>query len=409
MRILIVAPHVPYPGVPHAGGAFLLRHLERLSETCDVALLVAAPPGARDALDKVPSWLRVHEAPPVRPPAWSPSWMSDRVYHRLHDIPPSPSPESLRGLLAAGLVTRARDADVVELHWSEYARLAALLRRAGVGTPLVAVTHDVDAEVLARRARAYGTRGRRLVLRAMLPWHRRCEQRGLNAANLVLAFKPGDAALIRRLGVRTPVRVIDPSLDLPAEGAASHRAPGAVLFTGALWRRENDDGAVWFLHNVWPAVRSAFPGATFTLAGAGPSSRLRAAAGNASDVVITGEVPDLLPYYLQASVFVAPLQLGGGLKFKVPQALVCGLPVVCTSVAAEGVVDVAPSGTLWAVADRPADMAQRVIAALREPEEAAACGHRAAVWARQHWSFERSTDQLVELYADLVHGAPKPR
>jgi hypothetical protein len=51
------------------------------------------------------------------------------------NVPPSPSAESLRSVTAAGLVRRARDADLVELHWAEYARFASVLRRAGVSTP----------------------------------------------------------------------------------------------------------------------------------------------------------------------------------------------------------------------------------------------------------------------------------
>ena len=55
-----------------------------------------------------------------------------------------------------------------------------------------------------------------------------------------------------------------------------------------------------------------------------------------SQASMSGEVPELLPYYESASVFVAPLFVRGGLKFKVPQAMLCGLPVVATHVA-EGI------------------------------------------------------------------------
>jgi hypothetical protein len=157
VRLLAVAPHLPYPGVPHAGGDFLLRHLQHIAGRCDVELLVPGTDETVPALPRVPDWLPVVAAPSYRPRAGSASWVADRLYHRTHEIPPFPSPESLRGLWRAGLLERARAADVVEVHWADYARLVTALRAAGVRTPIVVVEHDVDAEVVPRRLRA--TRG----------------------------------------------------------------------------------------------------------------------------------------------------------------------------------------------------------------------------------------------------------
>jgi glycosyltransferase involved in cell wall biosynthesis len=153
---------------------------------------------------------------------------------------------------------------------------------------------------------------------------------------------------------------------------------------------------------VWPAVRREVPQAHLVLAGAGPTPRLVDRARQVGGVTVTGELPDLEPCYLQASAFVAPLFVGGGLKFKVPQAMLHGLPVTATPVAAEGVVDQAPAGTFWAVTDDAGVMADRLAQALLAPEDAAATGRRAADWCRGHYCFRRSTQRLLDRYADLV-------
>ncbi len=406
--MLSVAPHVPYPGVPHAGGDFLLRHLLRLAQTCRVTLLVPAPDGVRDQLLRVPDALDLVAAPPYRPPAWTPAWLADRVNLRLHDVPPAPHPEHLRGLLHAGLVERARAADVVELHWADYARLAPVLRQAGVSTPIVVVEYDVDAEVVPRRLRALPWGRRRLLGELLLPGYRRREVRGLQAADLVLVFKQEDAELVGGLGVATEVVVLDPWLEVP-DGPPGPRAAPEVLFTGAMWRRENGEGALWLLERVWPAVRAALPDARLVLAGAGPTPQLLVAAVAAGGVEVTGEVPELGPFYERAQVFVAPLLTGGGLKFKVPQAMVHALPVVATSVAAEGVVGQAPPGTFWAVSDDPSELSRALLDALTHPEDAAACGRRAADWAGERYRAEAMTDGLRARYADWAtasSGAP---
>jgi glycosyltransferase involved in cell wall biosynthesis len=118
--------------------------------------------------------------------------------------------------------------------------------------------------------------------------------------------------------------------------------------------------------------------------------------------VVTGELPDLQPCYLNAGVFVAPLLHPGGLKFKVPQAMAYGLPVVATSVAARGVVEAAPEGVFWAVTDDPRQMGQALIDVLRRPADAAAVRQRAASWCGEHFSFERSGRRLLESYLAMA-------
>ena len=226
-------------------------------------------------------------------------------------------------------------------------------------------------------------------------------RRDLDAADLVMVFKRPDVDLLRRLGVTTEAAVIAPRLDLPLP---SEPTPGRVLFTGAMWRPENDEAARWLVREVWPAVRVSAPDATLVIAGAAPSDALRAAATATAGVEVTGEVDDLGPLYASASVFVAPLLIAGGLKFKVAQAMLCGLPVVATSTAAAGIVDVAPPGTLWAVTDDAASMAAALVGAVAEPARAAATGAAAAAWAAEQWSSDRSMDHLVERYRALAAG-----
>lgn len=405
MHVLAVAPYVPYEGVPHAGGEYLLRHLHAVAATARVTLLV---PGSDDALAdaaRAPAWLDLVVAPLGVAERSVPRWLADAAYRRLMAAPPMPTAESLRALRRAGLVERAEAVDLVELHWPEYARFATELRRSGVRTPVSVVEHDVDVRGARARlgVRLHGYRKVLGVLTSPIP--RRRELAGLAAADLVLVFKAADEALLRACGVTTPVRVLAPWLDEPSVTPAPRR-PGTVLFTGAMWRPENDRGALWLLREVWPQVRAQLPDACLVVAGAGPSEALRQAAAAAGGVEVTGEVPALLPWYERSSVFVAPLFSGGGLKFKVPQAMLCGLPVVATPVAVEGVAEHAPEGTLWAVTDQPDDMAASLVAALQQPERAREVGEAAARHAAQRWSFARSLADVLEAYAALV-AAPR--
>lgn len=399
MDLLVVAPYVPFSGIRHAGGAFLLEHLARLAGTGTVTLLAPQSPDNEHALALAPSWLTVVLAPVDEPVPGTPQHRRDHWEHRLRGW--SPAPFELRALLRSGLVFRARAADLVELHWPEYAHLATVLRAAGVDTPLVVVDHDVASQAELRRLRAKPSVLKRAFGYALRPGHLHNERVALDAADLVLVFKDADAQLLADMGVRTPVRVIDPWLD-PPSGAPRRTRPGTVLFTGALWRAENKAAALWLLRAVWPQVRAAAPGAVLRLVGARPGGTLTELAEATPGVQLVGEVPDLEPSYLSAAVFAAPLHVGGGLKFKVPQAMLHGLPVVATHVAAEGVVEDAPAGTFWAVTDDADEYADALVRALEQPEAAADCGARAAAWCAAHFSFARSGRELRADYERLV-------
>lgn len=402
MEILAVAPYVPYEGIPHAGGFYLLRHLHELTlRGNQISLIVPGIPEQLKHVSMAPKWLELVTGPHVIEGRTTIRKLRDAAYRRAMNSPPAPTAESLRSVLRAGLVERARKADVVELHWAEYARFSSILRRARINIPIAVVEHDVDLEATAQRVRDYGAGYRRMLGLLTAPLARQRERQGLVDADVVLVFKQADESTLREAGVNTAVQVIDPWLD-ELHGEIPDRRPQSVLFTGALWRRENEDGLVWFLQRVWPEVQSKLPGATLALVGAAPSTRLRAVAATARGVEVIADVPEVMPYYKLASLFVAPLFVRGGLKFKVPQAMLCGLPVVATTVAAEGIAEHAPEDAFWAVTDDPSEMAASVVSALTQPTRAAEAGASAAAWCRDFYSFRRSITRLLDVYSRLA-------
>jgi glycosyltransferase involved in cell wall biosynthesis len=397
MRILVVAPYVPYDGIPHAGGAYLLRHLEALAADHEVTLFVPEHERLLPDLAAAPPGIRIVRGVPGARGAWRQQWDRIRRVVRFRSLRAS----TLRAFRACGLVDEARRSDVVELQWLDSTIVLGPLRRAGVRTPVSVVAHDVDLEAARSLLVAVGTPRQRLAALLLAPVRRATLRRDLRSADVVYVFKAADEALLRRGGVDTPVEVLAPNVEVAVR--TEPRRPGVVLFTGAMWRAENDHGVRWFLDAVWPRIVEAAPDATFIVAGARPSPEVRAWDGR-HGVVVTGDVPSLAPYYLEASAFVAPLFVAGGLKFKVVQAMAFGLPVVATSVAAAGIADAVPPGPLWAVTDGAKTMAGELIELLGRPEAGAAVGEDAARWVEGHLSFVASMERVVARYSMLALG-----
>jgi O-antigen biosynthesis protein len=107
-----------------------------------------------------------------------------------------------------------------------------------------------------------------------------------------------------------------------------------LLFIGGYNHTPNVDAVVWLCEEIMPLIWKQHPEMQLTLLGSNPPSQVRKL--QSSRVLVTGYIPDIEPYFLNHRVFVAPLRYGAGMKGKIGQSLSYGLPVITTSIGAEG-------------------------------------------------------------------------
>ncbi len=108
------------------------------------------------------------------------------------------------------------------------------------------------------------------------------------------------------------------------------------IFTGVMDYKPNIDAVVWFTKNVWPKIIEKYDRAVFIIAGMNPVPEIVALA-NIRGVEVTGFIDDILPYYHRSDIFVAPLRIARGVQNKILQSFSCGIPVVSTTMGAEGI------------------------------------------------------------------------
>ncbi|HET7714000.1 MAG TPA: glycosyltransferase [Bauldia sp.] len=158
-----------------------------------------------------------------------------------------------------------------------------------------------------------------------------------------------------------------------------------VLFVGGFGHSPNVDGMLWFARDVWPAIASASRGTRLLIAGSHPPPEVLALAGETIDV--SGFITDdaLKRAYRRARVAVAPLRFGAGMKGKVVESMRFGLPMVTTSVGAQGLAD---AGDALLVADDADGQVELVLKLLREDPLWERTAMAANGFARQHFSRE---------------------
>ena len=176
----------------------------------------------------------------------------------------------------------------------------------------------------------------------------------------------------------------------------------ALLFTGYYADEPNRDAVLWFAHSVWPRLKARFPDLVFYVVGPQPTAAIRDLASRSSGIVVTGEVDDIRPYLQKASVFVCPNRIGSGMRGKILQAMASGVPVVATSLGAEGIpIQMGDTGFL---ADKPEILAQSIELLLTDESLHDGIAQRARAMVVERFSWTQGVRQFEGILEEIVSG-----
>ena len=175
------------------------------------------------------------------------------------------------------------------------------------------------------------------------------------ACELTVAITEADKAHLLREDPSLNVEVI-PMIHQPLDVAPSVEGRDALMFIGGFAHPPNVDAMLYFVKDILPLVRERIGEAQFLIVGNAPPDEVRALA--TENVTVTGFVPETGPYFAKSRVFVAPLRFGAGMKGKIGEAMTHGVPVVTTTIGAEGIGLV--HGETAMITDGPQEFADRV-------------------------------------------------
>lgn len=377
IRICVLTPTLPYTGVPHAGGRYLVELESALHDGAELSFLAPDTPAARHSRDQpgAPerSWLLGLPPGATRPAKLRNFVVTnlDRAVRSVAQGAPSLAfQQQLRQNANAWALLQG--ADVIDLQWSEMIGLARTVRSINRRARIIGTFHDVDSQRLTREAdAAEGVTRLRLRLGARLARAR--EAQAVDALDEAFVFSEKDRVLLPR--ARASV-IFPPLADESSTPRPLPETPPTVVFVSYLARAENQDAARWLAQEIWPRVRAQIPTASCLLVGGGAPESLREELSNTAGLEFTGFVAELSTIYPQAWAAIVPLRFGAGVKFKVLDALAAGVPVITTPVGLEGI---AAEGYVAGLSDDPITLSDRTVWALRNPaatQELAEAGHR---------------------------------
>jgi len=186
------------------------------------------------------------------------------------------------------------------------------------------------------------------------------------------------------------IHVYQPGIAIESPFAFVHR-PLSIFHIGSMEWQANEQGVMWFLKKVWPLVLSAQPNVKFHLAGKGLSKT--DPRFFQTGIVNHGEVDDAEVVMQSHGIMIVPIQAGSGIRIKSLEAMALGVPVVSTSIGAQGLT--VESGTQMIIADDPEGFADGIIQLLLNPAASQEMTQQARVYVEQHHNLKRNTAELI--------------
>jgi GT2 family glycosyltransferase/2-polyprenyl-3-methyl-5-hydroxy-6-metoxy-1,4-benzoquinol methylase/glycosyltransferase involved in cell wall biosynthesis len=168
-----------------------------------------------------------------------------------------------------------------------------------------------------------------------------------------------------------------------------------VLFVAGYGHPPNTQAAIRLITKIMPMVWEELPETTLSLVGSKPPQELVDLKSDLIDV--TGYVSEdaLLNHYRTARVAVVPLSYGAGVKSKVVEALAYGLPLVTTSIGAQGLEGI---NLVASIEDSDADIAMHVIDLLKNKQLWAARSKSGQAFAKNNFSKQSMADALTAIF-----------
>lgn len=389
MRILCIAPHVPWP--LHGGPQLRIYHTIRVlnERGHDITLLAGHPEG---------------ESLPDRAPL-------DRITREI-DIFATESSGRLRGLLRSlaslepypaqtfsTTAYREKLGDHVGDDWDlilvNHLILVEALRDLGPsGTPIVLDQHESELEIWQGYARD-GNVQERLFALQNLPKVRRARRRAWPLLDAVICVAEEEIIELQneapeRISLLLAPNGVDTAHFDPSDAPPLPERDPNVVFCAGMGVERNAQAAHWFAERVFPHIRERVPEARFWIVGADPPEQILNLEER-EGIEVTGTVPEVKPYYERARVAVIPNRFGGFSKLKLSEALAMGLPVVATKSGAKG----APAGgDLIQTAEDAGVFAETTARLLTDDEEAEKIGAQARHVAERELGWDTVLDDL---------------
>lgn len=402
MKILLLTPFFPHSRADHGGGQILYQRQRHLPREVKVTLVSFIHPSERFHLQEARELFHeVHVVDRLRNEDRSAAGLFFQRLKILNLLAFTARPFLLAKFYSssmARLVNRVASSGDFHLLQVEYSYMTQYLPHKWE-KPCLFFEHEA-APFLAMDALQSARGLRRIFLRQDQARWRAHLRKICPRFTEVLAINKMDQHRLMEAVPNLQVGIWPLGIDLPspAPDFSTPEEPRLVFF-GNYTHKPNVDAAVFLASEIFPLVRAQIPAAILHLVGPHPPPEVKAFE-NDPGVMVPGFVEDLDGYLRGASAILAPLRKGGGLRVKNLKALALGLPLITTSLGAEGLGG--SPGKDFLIAETAGEFIQAILSLLQNPglRQSLGAGGRALVEREFFWPSR--VNRMMEIYRRVL-------
>jgi len=256
--------------------------------------------------------------------------------------------------------------------------------------------HNVEAMIWKRHSENAGDPVRRAYFEGQYRRMLAYEAEVCRSVRNIIAVSDSDAETMRSLYGVSRLAAVPTGVDVDYfRSRGGHPYLADMVFVGSMDWMPNIDAVLWFAAEILPLIRASHPEARLAVVGRRPAPEIARLTEKDAHIQVTGTVDDIRPYLWGSSVAIIPLRIGGGTRLKIYEAMAAGIPVVSTTIGAEGLDYQA--GIDLCVGDTPTDFASQCLAQLDDADARRRIANAAFEKVSSRYSWEGVSQKFEEL------------
>lgn len=177
-------------------------------------------------------------------------------------------------------------------------------------------------------------------------------------------------------------------------------SPPRVLYVGNFTWLQNIEAVEDLVNKVWPKIKKEVTEAKLWIVGMHMTGYIKNLMSK--DIEVTEGIPDIRDAYRKSTVLVTPIRGPGGTRLKILEAMASALPVVTTTVGAEGLG--VENGQEALITDNLEDLVKSAVRVLRNSKLAKELGDTGRKFVEKNYTWDVSAEKLDRIYGEIVQG-----
>ncbi|MDE7312287.1 MAG: glycosyltransferase [Eubacterium sp.] len=264
------------------------------------------------------------------------------------------------------------------------------LIRANSHAKIIYFGHDLH---YLREYRAYKLTGSQKALKDAKEW-KKTELELMRKADISYYLSQAELDEIAKTDVSLRVRRVPIHIyrNMPAICYRAHERAG-ILFVGGFGHPPNTDAVYWLGKEIMPLVWKQQPDLVLHVAGANPPKEIQAF--DSDTMKIHGFLTDqeLEEMYRTVRLAVVPLRYGAGVKGKIIEGMVRGIPIITTKIGAEGIEG---ARGILKIGKDAAGLAEEMIRLYQDTTQLERMSREGRLYTERHFSMEHAVTILRE-------------